>query len=294
MSSATPNTIVSDQQRSRAIKRVLFFITLTVIAFITTCTGGHFLFVYITTSDSASQTEQFLTAIEEGNIGDAYSITSSAFKELQSQQAFSEMIARVSVVSHEMIPWQNRTLDHNGRNSYTGILVTSSGRTIPFLLDMAEEQGRWKILSFTGPGRTGVGPGAWFQQVPFETEMMRLVTETMLNFEKAIHDKNLLPFYQTMWTKRTEISYWKFELAYQKFIDDQIDLSAVQTSKPQFVDLPKLDRTSSGILLVANGNFDTVDGTLPFTFRYIYDHPKWMLHNINVGYLGDPDFILRR
>ena len=294
MSSDTPITIVSDQQRSRAIKRILFFIALTAIAFITTCTGGNFLFVYITTSDSASQTEQFLTAIEEGNIGNAYSITSSAFKEAQSQQAFSEMIAGVSIVSHEMIPWQNRTLDHNGRNSYPGKLVTSRGRTIPFLLEMMEEQGRWKILSLTGPGRTGVGPGTWFQQVPFETEMMSLVTGTMLNFEKAIHDKNLLSFYQTMWTARTEISYWLFELAYQKFIDDQIDLSAVRTSKPQFVDRPKLDRTSSGTLLVVNGNFDTTDGTLPFTFRYIYDHPKWMLHNINVGYPGDPDFVLGR
>ena len=221
-------------------------------------------------------------------------MTSSAFKEAQSQQAFSEMIAGVSIMSHEMIPWQNRTLDHNDHNSYPGKLITSRDRTIPFLLEMIKEQGRWKILSLTGPGRTGVGPGTWFQQVPFETGMMSLVTETMLNFEKATHDKNLLSFYQTMWTARTEISYSLFELAYQKFIDDQIDLSAVRTSKPQFVDRPKLDRTSSGILLVVNGNFDTPDGTLPFTFRYIYDHPKWMLHNINVGYPGDPDFVLGR
>ena len=294
MSSDTPITIVSDQQRSRAIKRILLFITFTAIAFITTCTGGHFLFLYITTSDSASQTKQFFTAIEEGNISDAYSMTSAAFKQEQNQQAFSEMIDGVSVVSHEMIPWQNRTLDHNGRNNYPGKLVTSRDRTIPFLLEMIEEQGRWKILSLTGPGRTGVGPGAWFQQVPFETEVIRIVTETMLDFENAIHSKDLMYFYQTMWTARTEISYWKFELAYQKFIDDQIDLSAVRTKKPQFVDRPKLDRTSSGILLVTNGNFDTPDGTLPFTFRYKYDHPKWVLYNINVGYPGDPDFVLDR
>ncbi len=293
MNQAATTTIPKDEERGRAVRRAVLFALLGAVAFIATCAAGNFLLVYVTTADSAGRADQFLASIEEGRHADAYAFTSKTFRDEQGAEAFADMVARASISDHELVPWQDRTLDSNDSNIYTGTLLTG-GRALPFILRMVKEEGEWRILSLTGPGRTDVGPGAWFRQVPNDAEMKRIATQTMLDFERAVREKDLRRFYDGMWTARTDISYWKFELTFQGFIDDEVDLSGVRGVEPEFTDPPRLDRTSSGILLVANGRFDAPGGQTPFTFRYKYDHPNWRLFNINVGRPGDPDFVLNR
>ena len=294
MSSAAHQVIQSDEERSRAVKRALVFTALGIVAAIAGCTGGHFLYVFVSTADSADLADRYLTALGEGKVSEAYQLTSTAFREEQGPEAFADVVDIVSMTTHELESWENRTLDHNRFNILTGTLTTASGRTLPFVLEVVEEEGEWRVRALTGPGRTDVGAGAWFRQVPKETVLKRIVRETMLDFHEAVRDRDLRRFYDNMWTARTEISYWKFELVYQGFLDDEVDLSPVKDVEPEFIDPPKLDRTSSGFLLVVNGRFDAEGEQVPFTFRYKYAHPTWRLFNINVGRPGDPDFVLRR
>ena len=294
MSSAAHQVIQSDEERSRAVKRALVFTALGIVAAIAGCTGGHFLYVFVSTADSADLADRYLTALGEGSVSEAYQLTSTAFREEQGPEEFADVIDIVSIADHELMPWQDRTLDHNDFNILTGTLTTASGRTLPFVLEVVEEEGEWRVRALTGPGRMDVGPGAWFRQVPKDATLKRTVRETMLEFHEAVRDRDLRRFYDTMWTARTEISYWKFEGTFQEFLDDDVDLSGVQGVEPEFLDPPKLDRTSSGILLVLNGKFDAEGGQVPFTFRYKYKHPIWLLFNINVGRPGDPAFVLAR
>ena len=294
MSSEAHQIIQSGEEQSRAVKRALLFTALGIVAAIAACTGGHFLYVFVSTADSADLADRYLTALSEGRVSEAYQLTSTTFREEQGPEAFADVVDIVSMTTHELESWENRTLDHNHFNIITGTLTTASGGTLPFVLEVVEEGGEWRVMALTGPGRTDVGPGAWFRQVPKETKLKRIVRETMLDFDQAVRDRALRQFYDTMWTARTEISYWKFELTFQGFLDDDVDLSGVQQVEPEFVDPPKLDRTSEGTLLVVNGRFDAEGGQVPFTFRYKYKHPIWLLLNINVGRPGDPTFVLRR
>ncbi len=293
MSSAAHPALQSDEDRSRAIKRALVLAALGVIAAIASCTGIHFLYVFVSTADSAGLADRYLTALGEGKVSEAYQLTSTTFREEQSPEAFADVMDIVSMTGHELTSWQDRTLDHNRFNMYTGSLATESGRAIPFLMEVVEEDGEWRVQALTGPGRHDVGPGAWFRQVPKESMLKSIARDTMLAFHEAIRDEDLLRFYDTMWTTRTAISFWKFEAAFQHFLDDDVDLSGVQGVEPELVDPPKLDRTSEGTLLVVNGRFDAEGGQVPFTFRYKYEHPIWRLFNIQVGRPGDPTFVLR-
>ncbi len=294
MSSAAHPTVQTDEERSRAIKRFFLLAALGVIAAIASCTGGHFLYVFVSTADSAGLADRYLTALGEGRVSEAYGLTSSAFREEQGPEAFADVIDVLSIVDHELVPWQDRTLDYKRFNLYTGALTTGAGRALPFRLEVVEENGEWRVRTLTGPGRHDVGPGAWFQQVPKDATLKPFVRETMLNFDQAVRDRDLIRFYDTMWTARTAISFWKFEAAFQHFLDEEIDLSGVQGVEPEFVDPPRLDRTSEGVLLVVNGRFDAEGGQVPFTFRYKYEHPGWRLFNINVGRPGEPTFELAR
>jgi hypothetical protein len=294
MSSAAHPALQTDEERSRAIKRFLVLAALAVIAAIASCTGGHFLYVFVSTADSADLADRYLRALGEGRVTEAYRLTSSTFREEQSPEVFADVIDVVSIVGHELVPWQDRTLDHNRFNLYVGTLATESGRVLPFRMEVVDEEGGWRVQTLTGPGRHDVGPGAWFQQVPKEATLKQVVRDTMLNFDLAVRDRDLLRFYDTMWTTRTAISFWKFEAAFQHFLDEEVDLSGVQGVEPEFVDPPWLDRTSEGVLLVVNGRFDAEGGQVPFTFRYKYEHPGWRLFNINVGRPGEPTFELAR
>ena len=115
----------------------------------------------------------------------------------------------------------------------------------------------------------------------------------MSDFDEAVREKSFVEFYGNMWTFRSSISLWKFQATFEKFIQNNIDLSSTNEVAPTFIDDPSLERSPSGTLLVTNGKFDTENGPVPFTFRYLYDHPNWKLININVGFLGDPTFDLR-
>ncbi len=294
MSSATESIIQNEEERSRAIKRALLFAALGVVAFIASCTGGHFLYVFVSTADSADLVDRYLTALGEGRASEAYRLTSTTFREEQGPEAFADVMDGVSMTGHELVPWQDRTLDRNRFNTYTGTLATGAGRALPFIMEVVEEDGEWRVRTLTGPGRHDVGPGAWFRQVPKDATLKRIASETMLAFDEAVRDGDLLRFYETMWTARTAISFWKFEATFQGFLDDDVDLSGTQGVEPEFVDPPKLDRTSEGTLLVVNGRFDAEGSQVPFTFRYKYEHPTWRLFNINVGRPGDPAFVLSR
>ena len=281
------------KERKKRLQKTLLFSLIGSIIFVLTCTGANFVLVYLTTSDSAQTADTFLKTISSDNLNDAYELGSDDFKQAQSLDKFIDMITGSYITSYKLTEWHNRTLNSSDKNIYTGTLSGISNKSMPFNLTVVKEQGSWKIFSLTGPGRYGVGPGTWFRQVPASKELQLLAKNTMLDFDKAVREKSFVEFYNNMWTFRSSISLWKFQATFEKFIQNNIDLSSTNVVAPTFIDEPSLERSPSGTLLVTNGIFDTENGSIPFTFRYLYDHPNWKLININVGFPGDPTFNLR-
>ena len=141
MSSEAHQIIQSEEERSRAVKRVVVLAALAVIAAIASCTGVHFLYVFVSTADSADLADRYLTAVREDRISDAYQLTSAKFRDEQGPEAFADVMDVVSMAGHELVSWENRTLDHNGFNIYMGTLTTGAGRTLPLMLEVVEEDG---------------------------------------------------------------------------------------------------------------------------------------------------------
>lgn len=282
-----------ERERTNRLRRTLLFSLIGSIIFVFTCTGANFALVYFTTSDSAQTADMFLKTISAGNLNESYELASGDFKQAQSLDKFIDMITGADITGYKLTEWQHRTLDSSDKNIYTGTLSGRLNKSMPFNLRVVKELGVWKLFSLTGPGRYGVGPGAWFRQVPGNTELQLLTKNTMSDFEEAVREKSFVEFYSNMWTFRSSISLWKFQATFEKFIQNNIDLSSTNNIAPTFIDDPSLERSPSGTLLVTNGTFDTQNGQVPFTFRYLYDHPNWKLININVGFPGDPRFNLR-
>ena len=158
MSSAAHTVIQSDEERSRAVKRAFLFAVLGVIAAIASCTGVHFLYVFVSTADSADLADRYLTALEEDRVSEAYRLTSATFRDEQGPEAFAEVVDGVSMAGHELMSWENRTLDHNRFNIYTGTLTTESGRTLPFVMEVV--RGGQRVARTNADGSRQAGRGA--------------------------------------------------------------------------------------------------------------------------------------
>jgi hypothetical protein len=271
------------------LTKIVLGVIIGVVGFIAACTGGLFLWVYVGTADSAERADSFLASLAQGDVRAAYAQTATAFRHEQDDRQFADVVGKAGIAGYELPSWKDRTLDRNGRNTYFGSVNAEGRRSMPFILEILREGGEWRVLTFTGPGRADVGPGAWFRQTPEPPEMTALVLQSMRDFELAVSSKNFDDLFRTMYTYRPETSPVVLEAAYREYLDEGVDLSGVRGLAPVFTEASQIVRSPSGTLLVATGRFPVEGAPVPFRFRYKYVHPGWSLYNIDVGRPGDPD-----
>ena len=273
------------------MKKIALWAAIAIAGTVGACVGGAFLLVNISTADSALGADTFLSTVASGDIRQAYGQTATAFRLEQDEEQFVTAVSLVGISSFELKPWQDRTVDYKGRNIYQGTIGTEAGRSMPFHLGMFLEQGEWRVETFTGPGRRGVGPGAWFTQVPGEADLTLLINETIKDFLVALENRDFTEFHDNMWFFRSGNLARDLENDYRHFLDDGTDLSAVLEVSPAFTQAPILEPSPRGALLIVIGRFPVEGAGVPFRFRYGYDHPEWKLNRIYVGRPGNPDFL---
>jgi hypothetical protein len=142
------------------------------------------------------------------------------------------------------------------------------------------------------------------QPAPDEATVKALVLETLLRFNAAVQEKSFLGFFEKCslaWqdqlvtgevlpgTPRTmrraltdtqkEIGAAKLQRAFQPFIDQQIDLSAIAKIEPTF-DAPA--RVTTDGLLVVSGEFPTKPYRVIFGLKFMYELPKWKVFGLDV------------
>jgi hypothetical protein len=142
------------------------------------------------------------------------------------------------------------------------------------------------------------------QPVPDEAAVKALVLEALLRFNAAVQEKSFLGFFEKCslaWqdqlvtgevlpgTPRTmrraltdaqkEIGAAKLQRAFQPFIDQQIDLSAIEKIEPTF-DAPA--RVTTDGLLVVSGEFPTKPYRVIFGLKFMYELPKWKVFGLDV------------
>jgi len=255
------------------------------------CVGGLFMWVYVGTADSAVGANAFLTTVARGDIGSAYQQTAKTLRLKQDEEQFVTTVSLVGISSYELKPWRDRTIDYKGRNTYQGTINTEAGRPIPFRLRMFLEDGKWRVETFTGPGRDSLGPGAWFNQVPGTAELTLLAANTMRDFDLALRKRDFTELHGSMWFDRFGYTVENMESEFQHFLDEGIDLSGVADVGPDFTQPARLEPYSKGSVLIVTGRFPVEGAGVPFRFQYRYDHPGWKLSQVYVGRPGNPDFL---
>ena len=272
------------------MKRFLLVSLTGLIGFMGACTGGLFLWVAVTTGDSAVAAESFLSLIEDGRTHDAYLATASPFREAQDEATFVKFMQRLDIRNYSLEPWRDRMLERWDQAFFRGTLDQrpwyDDPRTLPFRLDMLKEAGEWKVVSFTGRGRVLVGAGAWFSQIPNDEDLGEMSRDTFLAFDRAVKAGDFAEFYENMSLAfKIGVPLFQLQAAYQRFIDNEIDVSGVADLEPVFDKLPSINRSRDlGDVLVVSGYFPTAPSPIPFVLRYRYEHPRWALYKFLVKF----------
>ena len=219
--------------------RGCLLLIVTLCAVIGSCTGALLMYVGVTTADSAEYAEAFIDHLEEGNLDVAYAATIPAFKEKQNFYEFVDLIDTIAEpIRAELHPWRDRTVESGNIVKYRGVLVDGYGAEIDFDLKLVEDNGKWSIVSFTGPWRQTVGIGAWFKVVPRTDYLDQIVNQVTISFVNAVRSDNFEPFYDSDMSElfRLETGLEQFQSAYHHWIDQDIDVVGIENMSPVFDD----------------------------------------------------------
>lgn len=283
------------------------------------CSGGLLMWVNFTTHDAALEADKFLTMLEYGEYAEAYASTSKRFRAQQDLETMIEYTSYLDLAYSDLDPWRDRSLEYEGRTQVRGTIEDRLGPDTRFAVEMTFEDGQWRVLALNGPRRIGVGPGAWFRRLPPSEEWsQKLVKQTMLEFGKAVRGGDFTEFYDNMSIAfHGEVPLFGLQRAFQHYIDDKVDFSGAadvdaitddQLRRGGFgggsdgggggngggdsvgaggmgggglEGAPGISRGQLDVLVIS-GFFPAAPLPLPFTFRYVYQHPEWKLYKLNV------------
>jgi hypothetical protein len=251
-----------------------------------TCVGGLFLWVAVATQDSAEAADGFLALLADGRTRDAYVSAAPALRSNQDEQTFTAIVDRLGIVGYEMEDWTDRTLEGRQGTGYRATLFTTDGGAIPVILGMRRVVDDWKVISLTDLSRLGVGPGVWFRLAPTEEELRGLITGVFLKFQQGVDVGDFREFHDSLAPAfRINASLLLLQEAYQHFIDDRVDISAVADVEAVFDRPARLSTTRFGDRVSVSGRYMIEPEPVTFKLQFLYYHPEWKLntHTIKVG-----------
>ena len=268
-------------KRGVSINQMLWLVAAVLVGLTAACSGGLLAWVAVSTSESAEKADDYLALLQQGHSRDAYMLTASAFQAGQSEEEFVSMVRRLGVTDYGMRHWSDRTLARDGRVALRGTLETDSGRPFPFTVLMVRDGKEWRVEAFFEPALAVAGPGAWFTQIPTESEMRMLVRAVLVEFDDAVKTEDFTGLYNTMSLAfRIDTPQSHLRQAYQHFIDKGMDVSGIADVEAIFEDGPRMEDIET---LVVSGYYPTEPDPVPFTLRFTFQELAWRPRFIHVG-----------
>lgn len=251
--------------------------------------GLLFLWVAATTGPPAKAADEFFASILSGDTTEAYGLASSFFRDEQSLERLGQELAALKPVSIELEPWEDRVLQRNGFSPLNGMLQTESGRSVPIIVQVVNEDGEWKMLAVTDDTRANIGAGLWFKQTPVESEVRRIVEESLLTLNAAVQAGDFDQFANAVpsaWRLQAKLS--AIGESYNRLVRQQVDFSDIVDLEAVFSEPPGLfDTTECGAFgggcrsvgsdLLVTGSYPRDAGELKFRLIFRYRHPNWTL-----------------
>ena len=246
-------------------------------------------------NDPKSAANAFFDSLQKGEITTAYDSTSLAFQTQIPFQEFETQLKELDVPAFKSIQWTSDRLQNNEEKLQGELIVKGDAKLIP-TVTLIKESGLWRIYelrirSTSGPRQgehrfTQIGQSAAFNQVyqqtvPNDKQSQELIRTTLQKFNDAIQQKDFDDFYQSIATDwQSQISQTHMARAFQGFIDQKIDISAIKTTELKLNEPPFINREGC---LVVRGYSKIPAYLVNFTLTYKYELPNWKLTGIVVN-----------
>ena len=224
--------------------------------------------------------EGFFIDARDGNLEGAYARTSAGFRDVATPEDLEDFLRNYQLLTFREASWSSRSID-GGTGRLNGTVTTADG-TVPVTLDFVKEDDDWRIQHISSPAR-GLSSGgvSAAQQVPDESEQVRLVREATSVFAKSVQAGSMTGLYRhasDLWRQQTTVE--ELNEAFRAFLDAGLDLTVLDNYTPQFTEPAAVD--SQGVLLIT-GFYPTEPQQFHFTQRFVREGQSWKL----IGFRAD-------
>jgi hypothetical protein len=257
--------------------------------------------------DPESAANAFFAALEKGDPHAAYDSAAFAFQAGQTFDAFLSNAHELGLVGGQPPQWTRKDI-HDADARLDGKIVSQTGDPIDISVTLTPDGGEWKLFTLhTATGGqsndaspedrfTLVGKGTGFndvyhQPMPNPQQLADLIHGTMDKFNTAVRTADFHDFYTAIsqqWKAGQRstgeavagVTEKMLKDHFQAFIDQKIDLSAVESLSPVFDRTPIINQDG---LLELTGHYDMPKFRLNFDLEYAYELPRWKLFGINLS-----------
>ena len=259
------------------------------IALIGAIVVGLYLWVSVTTGSAVAEAKGFLSRLNEGSDNQAYESASSKFRAEQDLDSFTSVASGLGLDSYDFNLWIDRIVNTRvgDRVVLRGDLETEDGRSFPYSIQVIEEDGAWKVLSFLDSAREPIGAGAWFKQAPGEDELQEITRQTMVAFASAVKAGDFADFYNASVFRSASLG--QLQGAFQYLIDNKVDMSWIESVDAIYdgpAEFEMLRRGRISDTIVVSGAYPNESAPVTFKLKYRYHHPVWKLFAVNVDVAG--------
>ncbi len=230
--------------------------------------------------------ERFLDALGAGDIEQVEKALDPAFRKAVPPDALRAFLDEAGIASPSALTLRVYSVRNDTGEAYAEVVPTS-GTPFALRLDLAGGPGAWRVAAIrVRPDAVGgVDPRRQLGPPP-GPEILALVRRTTGRFAEAVAARDLSLFRSaTGRAFRERFSTQQFEQAFGGFIDQNVNLRALERLQPALASPPALD--DAGVLTVI-GVFPSRPSQVRFRYEYAYRHIDWELVGIELD-VGPPD-----
>ncbi len=258
-------------------KKILLVIGIIAIAVL-----GLIGFLFYATAALPKTANQFLTAISNGQVTEAYGLTSTTFKKSVTLENLLAYAHALSLEEFQSVSWPSRSIK-NAHATLSGDMTLRSGSVVPLTIEMEKESGAWKIDSIRNKHAETEDEASSTPSdttVPSEETAANLLQTSIVDFASALKRQDFSDFYAKLspaWQKSTDTT--QLLEHFQSFKDKDVSELITPPLGITLTELPTIDENG---LLIVKGDTDNGANTWHFEGKYHNTDKGWKLFGFYV------------
>ncbi|GEM_PF-3297398 len=227
----------------------------------------------------ADAADDFFALVEKGELPDAYSMLSQAFRDGTSQAELERFLDQQNMRRIVQTRWSSRRVE-NRQGFLEGRLITATEAEIPVAIHFIQEQDEWRIHRIERPA-AGLVETAARPSLPSDEDARRLADETARSFLASARAGSMQKFHVSVsdiW--RGQYSVEDLNESYAALLELGEALPELSTMRPELSVAPMLDE--NGVLRLET-RYPSASGEIRFGLSYVMESGRWQTLGLNVS-----------